>query len=57
MTDSKGNPEYVRYEMPKKDFIKSKFDLVDKELRPEPLYKGMKVVESGNKVSVWFNFK
>lgn len=57
MTDSDGKLEYIRYEMPKKEFVKSKFDSVDKGMKSEPLYKGMKVVENENKVSVWFNFK
>lgn len=57
MTDSDGKLVYIRYEMPKKEFVKSNFDFVDKGMKSEPLYKGMNVVENGNKVSVWFNFK
>ena len=57
MNDSDGKLEYFRYEMPKKEFDKSKFDFVDKGMKSEPLYEGMMVVENDNKVSVWFNFK
>lgn len=57
MTDSDGKLVYIRYEMPKKEFVKSNFDFVDKGMKYEPLYKGMNVVENDNKVSVWFNFK
>jgi len=57
MTNGRGKLEYIRFEMPKKEYVKNKFETIDKGMKPEPRYKGMKIVEIGNKVYVWFNFK